>query len=791
MINSFIPALHLDTAPQDKLKPEWCLRALQYYYFNTYNQCLLHDKNVREIEEYVSGDIDMKPFKAMFKSMKRKEQKKIQEKGQKGIDWDTTDMQFTPLPLIPTPINSAVEIINKIPVEVSCTALDPLAATKRKEDVTFLKNKPQIEDDLKQVTDKMGITPLDLGGTQHASVSFSDSPYGLNLNDPEDFDVFVNLLYRLGVESCFETILQAWWDLRKVQTNCRRLEIIDHFKFGVSCNTVSESHLTWLPAISYEYPGRVFTPKSELPDFSDNSHRYIKMSVTPIELFDLFGDEICNKETLMDIVLGSGSDDYSYCGCNENIDRDDLLKNPSNFNAFKMTLLKFEVKSIDWVGKMSNPKSKKGFAYLSSDPLDNETCTGKIWGQNTYVFYWLINTKKVFGIHRLGYSHRTVGIESYQNFSTNIYRSQYRSAVENSIAENKKAQVADIKMQFEIIQARPSGIYIDLKYVREAVTNLVEDSSGYTIDDVIEMILEKNVMLGDSTGMDGANEGQFLPFKEIPGGLKGSVEGYLKVIFTAIQNIATFTGINQQLTGQGQDPNALIGVEKIRLNSSLNALHYANTGIETQYENVFNQWSYCFQQAIKRGGKAKEAVTSIIGSRKVDIIDRINEVPIHQLGIKVRMSLREEDRQKYEQRKYILESAGILTSADIYMLDYIPNIKDRWALLAVREKQFRQRQQAEQQRNFENQQAISKQNGQNMVAQENASAEGKIKQVYAQGDVKSKLVTLQNQLDTHKSNYDALLQKSLEQEKTQGQIKKALQTIQAKADAANQQAYTS
>ena len=686
MANTFIPALHLDTAPPDKLKPDWCLRTIQYYYYNTNNLCLLHNKNVDEIEEYASGDINMSPFKSMFKSIKRKEAKKAQSKGVTP-NWDTSEMQFTPLPLISTPVNSAVEIINKIPVEVSCTALDPLAATKKKEDVTFLKNKPQIEDDLKQVTDQMGISPLNLGTTRHSSVPFSDSPYGLNLNDPEDFDVFVNLLYRLGVETCFETILQAWWELKKVKTNCRRLEIIDHFKFGVSCNTVSSSSMTWLPTISYEYPGRVYTPPSELPDYSDNSHRYVKMRVTPIELFDMFGDEICNQETLQDIVLGAGRNDgYSYCGCN-GLDRNDFIDKrgglTSNFDTLKMTVIKFEVKSVDWVGKMSNPKSKKGFTYLSAEPQENETCTGKIWGQNTYAFYWLLNTKKVFGIHRLGYAHRTVGMESYQNFSTNIYRSQYRSAVENSIGENKKAQVADIKMQFEIIQARPSGVYIDLKYIRQALNNLLEDSSGYTIDDLIENVIEKNIMIGDSTGMDGANEGQFVPFKEIPGGLKGSIEGYLRTIMSAIQNIAAFTGINQQLTGQAQDPNALIGVEKIRLNSSLNALHYANTGIETQYQNVFNQWAYCFQEAIKRGGKAKDAVISIIGSRKVDIIERLGEIPIHQLGIVISMSLREEDVQKYERRKYVLESAGILTSADIYMLDNIPNIKDKLSIIVV------------------------------------------------------------------------------------------------------------
>ena len=226
-MTSFVPALHLDTAPAEKLKPEWCLRAIQYYYHNTTNFSLLEGKNVGEIEEYASGEINMKPFRRMYTSLKRKEMK-MRDSNVLSPD-DGAEMQFTPLPLIVTPLNSATEIIHKVPVEVSCTALDPLAATKKKEDVTFLKNKPQVENDLKQVTDQMGISPLDIGATKHSAIPFSDSPYGLNLNEPDEFDVFVNLIYRLGVESCFETILQTWFE-NKSATLIKLLEIRDQMK---------------------------------------------------------------------------------------------------------------------------------------------------------------------------------------------------------------------------------------------------------------------------------------------------------------------------------------------------------------------------------------------------------------------------------------------------------------------------------------------------------------------------------------------------------------------------------
>jgi hypothetical protein len=55
--------------------------------------------------------------------------------------------------------------------------------------------------------------------------------------------------------------------------------------------------------------------------------------------------------------------------------------------------------------------------------------------------------------------------------------------------------------------------------------------------------------------------------------------------------------------------------------------------------------------------------------------------------------------------------------------------------------------------------------------------------------VKSKLASLQSQLNAAEQRNDALLQKSLQQDRTSGQIQKALQTLQTKADLDNQKAF--
>lgn len=780
MTTSFIPSFHLRYSPEKKLTKEWCNDVIGYCYYNTHNVSLLDGKKVKEIEEYASGQIDMRVFKKLFKSTKKKMMDGMGNDSPFQSEED--DLQYPPLPMITTPLNSAIAILQNKPVEISCWAYDPLAATKKKEDVTFLKNKPKIENDLAEITSQMNIEPIDLGATEHSAIPFSNSPYGIDLNDQSDEEVFVNVLYKLGVETSFETVLQAWYEIKKIG-QIKLLEITDQFKFGVSVNRCFDSSITGMPDAEYVYPGSVYSPKSDLPDYEDRPHDYEVMSVTPMQLFNYFGNEICDEEELEKVVIGGGNGDnkYGYCACNG-------LNgvSTSNWDNFKVQLLRFEVKSIDWVGVMSNPKSKKGFTALTNEE-DSPNCTDKIWGQNTYVFYWVKNTKYFFNIHRLGYAHRTQGLESYQNFSKNIYRSQKKSAVENSIGENKAAQIASIKMNYEIIKSKPTGGYVDIKYIRNAMQSLTDDASSYTIDELIEKAVTMNIMIGDSSGFDGANAAQFKPFTEIVGGLNfEKISGYMRVILGAQQNIAMFTGINQSLTGQSTDKDALIGVEKIRTNAAINALSYANDGIEMQYQKLMNIWGYAIKAAVKKGGKPKEAVVAIVGERKADIIKRLDELPLHNIGIKFTLTQREEEREEYRQRVYKLEAAGVLNSADIYMLKYIPNIKDRFALLAVRENNFQKRQEAIRQQQAAQQQQLMQQQGQNMVAKTEAEKQGEKEIVFAKGETAAQLQLQKSQLDNNSKKSDAQIQAALQTDRNQGQIEKLLRGITAKSIAEQQ-----
>lgn len=775
MANNFIPAFHRIN-PAEKLKSKFCMEVVNYCWYNTRNYNLLWNKNIKDIEEYASGEFDLTPFKRMFKSeAKRMQQNKDPNFINNNNVSTAIGIDYTCLPLIPEKLNSAKAIIQKIPLEITCKAFDPLAIEKKEKDINFLKNKPIVEADLQIVADKMQLGKVDLGTTTNSAVEYSDSPYGMDLHNPEELDVFIKLMYSLKIEAAMETALQELNELKNV-SQIKLLEITDHLKYGISTHAAFQNSLTGLPDVDYIYPGDMEVPYSELPDYSDNSHRVWTKRVTPNQLWDYFGDEIGKEEDLM-IIMNDGK--YGYCACNQ--------QNPinkGNLDTFKITLKKIEVKSIDWVGISKKKKSKKGFTALTTDP---DKATEKIWAQNTYSFWWLFGTNHIFGIERLPFSQRTKGKESFQNFSTNIYRSQERSAVELSIGENKKAQIADIKLQHAVIKSLPAGRYIDLNFLRGALSGLKDEANAYTMESLLGLAMEQNIILGDTSGFDGKNDGQFKPVIDLPGGLKSEIVGYMQIIASANANISRVTGINAQLTGQGANPEGLVGLQKLLINSSINSLYYCNEAITKQYQRLFSIWANGIQQAVEEGGKTKAAIVSMIGMKKANIIDGLNDIQLHQIGIFIKLNQREEERDRFQRKLDSLIAAGVISTADEFLLDNIDNPRDKFALLAVKEIRFKKEQEKVRQMNFQNQQQLIQMQGQNQVQAQTAKTDGEIKTVYAKGDVQAKITELASSLGINALQLQAIIKKNLQDDRSNAQLNKSIATLNQKSELQQQE----
>lgn len=764
MNNNFIPAFHLLTKAEDKTKPEWFKLAMQHHWYQTDNISLCNGKNVDEIDQYSEGRFSMKPFK---KSLKKEKKVEFDESGEKEDD-DLNDSIFEPLPLLPNKFNAAEAIVHKVPVDIGVKAMGALAFANKSEDLNFLRNKPKFAASMKGMTDTLGIDPVDLGTTRHSDVPYSESPFGLDLTDPEDAAIVGDLIYSLDVESAFEIILQSTY-----KTNAgdmlRLLEIRDQLRYGVSVNIPSSDDLTKLPVFSRVHPQDMRVPWSSLPDYSDNPHRFMYKRVSALEFFNMFKDEI-GSEGNLDNILNNPVD--GYCCKHGGAPQDSV-----NWGTFGVNLLYCEIKSIDWIGvKPLNAKSR-----FKTFTTEDGPSVQKKWAQNTYYAWWLEGTDFYYGIDKLGWATRQKGKEAVQSFSSNIYKSQAKSASELCVSENKKAQYADIKCQNAVLKSVPSGRFFDLKYIHNAIAQLSKgEESVFSAKQLIEMAVYDNNMVGDSEGFDGVNEGQYMPIRESKGGFDlAEISGYLQVIADANNKIGMITGINEQITGQSANPEGLVGMQKLLISQAITQLRYINVAIEEQTRKMVSVWSNIIQEGLK-DAVIRKAYEKIVGAKKVSLIASLKEIPLHQMGVFVSIVQREEERAKYERELERMKQMGVLSVVDDYILSALDNPKEQRGFLAARYKQFERKQDKVRAEQNEQQQVLMQQQGANAQGKVKAQGEADINTVYAKGDVDSKLLNQTDQVSLSQRQMDAAIKHGLQSERGKDQLNKAIKTLQAK-----------
>jgi hypothetical protein len=361
-------------------------------------------------------------------------------------------------------------------------------------------------------------------------------------------------------------------------------------------------------------------------------------------------------------------------------------------------------------------------------------------------------------------------------------KTQEKSAVELCIGENKKAQIADIKLQHALVKAMPSGKFVDLRFIRNALSGLKEAKDKWTIEDLINSAFEQNIVIGDSEGFDGTAN-QLKPVIALPGGLSlTEIAGYVQTMVNAANNISAYTGINEQLTGQSANPEGLVGLQKLLINSAINAIYYVTDGIRWQDEVKFTIWCSLVEQCIKEGGAVKQSIIDMIGVDDTDVLAGLDEAPLHKLTCKVTAEQRELERAEYKQKLDELVQKGVINTADTYILGGIENPKERYAALAALEMRYQKKQDQIRQQEFANAQQLGQQKVQGDMAVQQQKKDTTISAIYAQGDVDSKLMQLAQQLGFNQSQIDFLTKSKLQAQRSQQQTAKNVITEKARTD---------
>jgi hypothetical protein len=670
-------------------------------------------------------------------------------------------------------INSAVHQVHKRGFDIQVKAIDNKAQDKIDSDLDFLKNRDVIQSISQDLSDQLSQGNVDVGGTKNTSIEYREAPFGLDLNDDADKKIMKDIVFKLKPEVAFENAIKNSYIINKVD-GIDLLETRDTIYYGIQSHNVYVSGITCLPQVEYLYPGSLCLPNSLYPDFRDAPYGYIVHYFTIDELHNRFWRDF-NGIDIDVIINGTTSSDGGLKGYVQG----NSIQGRIPFSDFKkrtVEVLEIQIKSLDGIGIATDEDGNKRFVDDDTDEM--------IWGQNTYCFYWLKNTEYFFGKDKLGYGRRTHGREAFTNFSWDVYKSQELSPVELCIGENRLAQMAYIKLCRAIIMAAPSGKYIDMKFINNAVEGLLFDGKKQeeVAKDLLNMASENNIFIGNSAGMDGKNDGQFKPVIDVPGGLKDEVNGYLLVISQAIQNISRFTGINDEISGMNNNPDTLNFARKLNIAQGINAINYANVARESNFRSLFHTIAWHIQDAVEKGGVHKKAVEELIGKDRANNIDDLGTIKDHQFYFNVSLGMSQEELQQLNLSIQTMEQKGQLTRLERFIIDSTSTIKEAHLLLAAIEEKANRKQDAIRQEQMQYGQQIEQQKGQNLAQVEQVKTQGKKEELYTQGEVAAKLMNLGHELGLSDKQMELMVKRQLQNDRLKAGFTKNERSIQAKKE---------
>jgi hypothetical protein len=687
----------------------WAAEMSEIYYFN-YGNCypLTRDKNVPLLRSYANGNQDVSRIKkSLFKltessiemgamnqgtNLPRGTATKIAKKDLTGIEWE-------PVAILPNMINSAKTNLIKQPLNPTCTAIDPLAKNQKLEDAMKIRYNKFVQEDLDKLAKKIGVQLEHQKDLKYTDVTASIESLDLDPMNDDELQLYQEMFTKLSVEAAMETFLD--YDTYKNKMSIiKNLILDDHYVLGVSVYEKFMNKITGLMDAKYYDPQTVFAPPSVLPDKSDVPFIYVADTISLEEFMKRFPDEVGDLSQQIELFT-------AVCKCNR-LNWTWYGTDPYKRSQIQIPLVRMQVKA--WDGKKSvTKKSATGVKYTEIKDVDYEAPEGdknrtveSYWKQCTYDWYYLPCNRRVYGFQRLDATYNTYGNEAMSSFSLNIYESAKRSPVERVKVLVDNFQRAFFKAQHALLKSRPAGYHINIKHLRNAAENLKED--GYDTWGLLEMFFQENILIGDSGDFNDKEVYNNPAINEIKGTNMREVLEYWNIMAQIKAEIREVTGINDTRDAATPNADALVGIQKLALEASINATFYIDDAMKHTIEDGY-RYSACLISYILRpenkGTPPYEALMAFAGRIKTSIIDAAGRLHMHQYGIKVENVTTEAQRAFTQSLLLQMVKEGKLDYADIFAITHIQNYKDAEALAIIRQRKKEMQRRKEAQAGFE------------------------------------------------------------------------------------------
>ncbi len=696
------PSHLIDPAKKDR---KWILQFVRAAW-SSWNGFGLDRSRFQKIDDYAQGAQSIDQYKPVM--------------GVDEADQSWTELDFAILPVIPGLLVQALGRINKAGYNIVATAIDPLAQS-------------EMEDHFKKEEAKIKIrTELDkiMPGLSDYTPAAKTS-----INQPEDMD---------------ELELQRNWTYRHqytIEIEQALQVVFNHNKFDQTRKDAKEDSLVYGLGGFKEFvdsngaikirkvnPAGFLSGPCRNRDFSDAEWMGEILEMTIADLKQLAQGQFTAEE-YENIAA-------SYCGRMGNPEFLPEIQGTFSYENFKIQVLDFEFFSIN-----------EDYYLRSTDPYSNVRISRAPYGSRSksedkeylrtsykvvYKCMYIIGTDHLFNYGlctdmKRSRSSLTDTTMSFHMYAPGMRNMRIISRVNQIIPLADQIQIAWLKLQQAIAEARPKGVQIELG----GLEDISYGSGGKKLapHEVMELFFQKGVLIYRKQDLNG-QQTNYRPIEELQNGIGDEAVKWYNVIMSHLNFASSRMGLNDYTDGSSPDPRTLSLVAQMANEGTNNSLYPFIEADAILLKSLSRALILRMASVNKR--KPIEGYVKALGQGTVDFFRLSEDVSTYEFGIELENKPTDEERQKAFEIAQTLAGQGLLEFEDYFVITHHDNLKVAQQIIAYK---VRKRKEQQQQEALQMQQA----NAQAQIQSAAAAEEEKRKTLQMEFELKYRLEQLKSE----------------------------------------------
>lgn len=702
------------------------------------------------------------------------------------------DVEFIPLPIMEAFVNAVVEEITQRPPRTELKATDPTAISEKERDIQLLRARKMLERDVTQLRQGVGELPYKMPYDKfHGNVQEFDN-MGLNENDPEDINFYVENFQRLLYEIGGQAVLDNVFKINQFDESTLRKLVKDIFAFKAACTQIYVDKITGEIKRKYIDPQICRGVFGETNDGKNDACRGWEDSITIMEFLSLVGNEFnwdrdwryilwginfCNGTKFTGFIRGGVS--YDCCfrqdwasemgldGAEQN------LLDWSQAYQYKVYSGYIEWRSIDATATYLRSSKRENY----SEPVNysfemkkkkeiKEYYKESFYQQQWYSCYFVATstmTQCIYQFQKVYFQQLEGANDEYSNGTLCYYQEEGKSAVEIAKPYLQPANFAYYRMLWLIYKTKPDQEEYLLNEMITLAKGLKREfpqmggagaapSFESILDNVIQYQRKSHIRIRVFPEVEGRVHPQLPPDGKRPGtgGLDPVAVAMQAVTQWAEMQIATKIGINPMRLGANPPSRESTQSEESTIQYSFNTTGYIYRMIQYVKQHAATVMLNYAQDIIKfKESLPYKWLLNLIGAESFEYLKILDKFCAHRYGIFVGDYNRQIEKQKIEQAANIALAKGTLRQDEWYLITQTEDPKKANAVLS---RMMRQREKKE--KAFEMQKLqIQDQLAEKQYAREKdliltkGQLELQKEQIRAKGYIASAQIAAQNKVD--------------------------------------------